>query len=180
MLNRIANPHVRSLVEWLIAIGLAVLFFFFARNFLFRVAHVDGSSMNPTLEHGDMVILNRLGLLLSDPRPGDIVAFPYPNNPSEHHIKRIIGTPGDTVDLRDGFFYVNDTRLNDDFSVERVFAVWDVAFPLTVEEDVYFVLGDNRNASKDSRFSTVGNIHASDMVGRVLLRVWPLGRFGNV
>ncbi|MCL2603125.1 MAG: signal peptidase I [Defluviitaleaceae bacterium] len=177
--NRIANPYVRSLIEWLVAIGLAVLFFLVARNFLFRTAHVDGNSMEPTLSNGDMLVLNRAGWLITGPRVNDIVAFPYRMNPSENFIKRVIALPGDTVDILDGSFYVNGVRLDDDFSHERIADRWDADFPVTVPEGAVFVLGDNRNGSKDSRFSSVGNVPISDIVGRVWIRVWPAGGFGR-
>ena len=171
---------MRGLAEWIIALGLAVLVFFVVRTFLFRVAHVTGSSMAPTLAHGDMVILNRLSYNFSSPRVGDIVAFPYPENPDENYIKRIIGIPGDVVDLRDGVFFINDTPLDDPFSYETVVFPGDVQFPITVDYGRFFVLGDNRNGSKDSRFATVGTILYRDMIGRVLVRVWPFTSLGRV
>jgi len=179
--NRIANPYVRSLIEWLLAAGLAILFFLVMRNFVFRVAHVTGYSMEPTLSHGDMVVLNRVGWLVFGPRVGDIVAFPYHFNPGDNFIKRVIAMEGDEVDLRDGAFYVNGVRLDDDFSQDRVIRRGDadILLPLVVPEGTIFVLGDNRNYSKDSRFVTVGNVPVSDVVGRVLVRVWPLGSFGR-
>ncbi|MCL2187461.1 MAG: signal peptidase I [Defluviitaleaceae bacterium] len=177
--NKIANPYLRGLVEWLLAIGLALLFLFVMRNYTFRMAHVTGSSMEPTLYDGDMVVLNRAGWLISGPRIGDIVAFPYRLDPSENYIKRIIAIGGDTVDLYDGAFYVNDLRLDDDFSHERVIRPGDENFPLTVPDGTIFVLGDNRNNSKDSRFTAVGSVPYTDVVGRVSVRVWPFGSLGR-
>jgi signal peptidase I len=177
--NQNIKPFIRNLLEWLFAIGLAVVFFLVARNFLFRMAHVTGSSMEPTLSHGDMVALNRLGWLVSGPRVGDIVAFPYRMDPSENFIKRVIALPGDTVDIVDGAFYINDVRLQDDFATEPIADRWDADFPLVIEEGFVFVLGDNRNGSKDSRFASVGNVPVSDVVGRVSIRVWPLGSIGR-
>lgn len=163
--------------------GLAVLLFFVVRGFVFRTANVDGNSMAPTLEHGDMVILNRFAYRFRAPRAGDIVAFPYPDNPSDVFIKRIIAVPGEVVDFRHGFFYVDGNRLDDDFSAEPTITFGDVNFPLTVANGNYFVLGDNRNGSRDSRFASVGNISACascGIVGRARIRIWPLGRVGRV
>jgi len=180
--NRIANPHLRSLVEWLIAGGLAVLFFFVMRCFIFRVAQVTGSSMEPTLTHGDTLVLNRLGWLISGPRVGDIVAFPYQGDTSDNFIKRVVAVSGDEVDFRNGFFYVNGARLEDDFSHDRILQPGDAneILPLTVPEGRVFVLGDNRNGSKDSRFATVGNVPVAEVVGRVAVRLWPMRAFGRV
>ncbi|MCL2363939.1 MAG: signal peptidase I [Defluviitaleaceae bacterium] len=178
--ERVANPVARTLIEWFIAAALAILFFLIMRNFVFRVAHVTGSSMEPTLEHGDMVVLNRVGWLVFGPRVGDIVAFPYRLDPTENYIKRVIALAGDVVDLRDGVFYVNDARLEDDFSFERIIQRGDETFPFTVPEGTLFVLGDNRNGSKDSRFTAVGAVPVSDVVGRVAVRVWPWRSIGGV
>ena len=178
--DRIANPLVRTLIEWFIAAALAILFFLIMRNFVFRVAHVTGSSMEPTLQDGNMVVLNRVGWLVFGPRVGDVVAFPYQMDPSENFIKRVIAVGGDVVDLRDGAFYVNDVRLEDDFSHERIIHRGDENFPFVVLDGTLFVLGDNRNGSKDSRFTSVGAVPVSEVVGRVAIRVFPFNVFGRV
>ena len=178
--TRITNPFVRGLVEWILAIGLAVILFFVLRMFLFRVAHVSGFSMAPTLSDGDRVILNRAAVVFGTTRPGDIVAFPYPNNPSEYYIKRVIGVSGDVVDLINGNFYVNGEPLDDAFSHEVIWSTGNMLFPVEVEEGRVFVLGDNRNGSKDSRYMTVGTISDRDILGRVLVRIWPIGALGQV
>ena len=178
--KRIKSPVLRAIAEWLISLGLAALLFFALREFVFRTAHVDGSSMMPTLAHGDMIILNRVPYNFSPPRVGDIVAFPNPDNREVYYIKRIIAASGDEVDLRDGVFYINDIPLDDYFSQSPTLSLGDVVFPITVEYERFFVLGDNRNGSQDSRFSSVGNILADDMIGRASLRIWQLGRVGRV
>ena len=178
--NRITNPLLRGLVEWTITILLAVLLFFVLRTFLFRTASVTGNSMAHSINHGDMLIVNRLSYHFRVPRAGEIVAFPYQGNPSEVYVKRIIGVPGDVIDLQDGQFFVNGLPLADEFSYEFVLAIGDVIFPITVEDGRYFVLGDNRNNSRDSRFSSVGNVPRRDIMGHVVLRVLPVSGFGRV
>ena len=178
--NRISNPILRGAVDWLVSIGIAVVLFFVVRGFIFRTAHVDGNSMNPTLAHGDMVILNRFAYVIGNPKVGDIVAFPYSENPSEYYIKRIVAQAGDIVDLRDGMFLVNGEPLEDDFSYELVISIGDVFFPIEVEDGRFFVLGDNRNGSRDSRFSGVGTICGDKMIGRASVRIWPPNRIGAV
>ena len=178
--NRIANPIVRGLLEWVFSIGLALLLFFVLRMFVFRVAHVSGDSMTPTLSDGDRVILNRAAIVFGTPRIGDIVAFPYPDNPSEHYIKRVIGVSGDMVDMVNGRFIVNGEPLDDAFSYDIVWATGNVGFPVMVEDGRVFVLGDNRNGSKDSRYTSVGTISNRDIIGRVLVRLWPINTFGQV
>lgn len=180
LVRRIRNPILRNLAEWAVSIVLGVLLFLIVRSFVFRLAHVEGNSMEPTLIHGDMVILNRFSYLFSEPRLGDIVAFPYPQDPSEFYIKRIVAAPGDVVDLLNGAFYVNGSQLQDAFSDDVILAIGDVDFPVIIEDGRFFVLGDNRNGSVDSRFRSVGTVHARDMVGRVAVRVWPMSRLGQV
>jgi len=177
--NRISNPILRNIVEWVLACVLALLLYFVVRTFFFRLATVSGPSMLPSLRDGDMVFLNRFSYLFIEPQVGDIVAFPNPNNPSEHYIKRVIGAPGDIIDVRMGVFYINNLPLNDAFSHEVV-SSGDVRFPITVEDGHFFVLGDNRNHSMDSRNTAVGNVAGDVMVGRVAFRLWPLNALGRV
>ena len=178
--NRIKNPILREIAEWAVALALMLLLFLVLHFFVFRVAHVTGGSMMPTLNHGDIVVLNRLEHLVTGPRAGDIVAFPNPSDPSQYYIKRVIGVPGDIVDLQDGVFWVNGVELVDDFSQEPIWERGDVVFPITVEDGRYFVLGDNRNGTIDSRHSSVGNVCSQEMFGRTSLRIWPLERFGRI
>ena len=180
MLKRyIKNPILLSLAEWAVAFGFAAILFFVASRFIFRIAQVDGISMEPSLAHGDFVILNRLSYFFSNPRIDDIVAFPNPGEPDIVIIKRIIARPGDEVDFRYDSFYINGYRLDDPFSYE-LRRHGDVVFPIIIEDNMYFVLGDNRNRSLDSRFVSVGNIPHNNMVGRVWIRIWPLSSFGRV
>lgn len=178
--NRISNPILRNILEWVLALALAFALFFIVRTFLFRLATVSGESMMPSLSDGDMVFLNRISNFFSDPQAGDVVAFPNPSNPAEYYIKRVVGVPGDVIDLINGIFYVNGQPLDDAFSVEPVLAIGNVDFPVTVEEGRFFVLGDNRNRSKDSRHIAVGNVSGDNMVGRVAFRIWPISAIGRV
>jgi len=178
--KHIENDYLRNLVEWVIAIIVALIVLFFVRNYVFRIADVNGHSMEPTLSHGDMVVLSKVGYWFDTPQSGDIIAFPFRGNPSELYIKRIIGQPGDEIDFYNQRFVINGQE--PDFSFERVDIIsqGDIHLPMTIGEDEYFVLGDNRNASKDSRYQTVGLIEESEMLGRVVIRFWPLSRFGLV
>ncbi|MCL1998758.1 MAG: signal peptidase I [Turicibacter sp.] len=178
--KNIKNPIVKNLVEWLIAIIAAFILFLFIRTFIFRVADVNGHSMEPTLSHGDFVILSRLGFVFGEPRVGDIIAFPFRGNPSEYYIKRIMAVPGDVVDFSDNQFIINGEIPTYVFAQIDLFSMGNRGFPLTIGEDEFFVLGDNRNASKDSRYEEVGSIRERDMLGRVVIRFWPFNRFGRV
>ena len=138
--------------------------------------------MRPSLVRGDVVILDRLSYFISSPQIGDIVVFRTPDAPEiSYSIKRIIAGPGDEVDFIYNNFYVNGYRLNDPFSYYDVhrMAGW-VDFPIIIEDGFYFVLGDYRNGSWDSRFADFGNIPYSNIVGRVWIRIHPLSSFARI
>ena len=140
-------------------------------TFGFQIARVDGRSMAPTLEDHDRLIVNKLAYELGDPRPGDIVMLYYPINPSKMFVKRVIAQPNDSVRIVDGRVYVNEIALHDDYVPEE-FRSHDDWGPITVQAGHYFVMGDHRNNSSDSRHW--GQVPKKYIVGRVNVRWWPL------
>jgi signal peptidase I len=140
-------------------------------TFGFQVARVDGLSMAPTLEDHDRLIVNKLVYELSEPRPGDIVMLYYPLNPEKMFVKRVIAKEGDIVRLVDGHVYVNDVPLHDDY-VPQEFRSHDDYGPQVVQQGYYFVMGDHRNNSSDSRHW--GQVPKKYIVGKVKVRWWPL------
>jgi len=140
-------------------------------TFGFQVARVDGLSMAPTLEDHDRLIVNKLVYELGDPRPGDIVMLYYPLNPEKMFVKRVIAKEGDTVRIVDGRVYVNDIPLRDDY-VPAEFRSHDDWGPQVVQQGYYFVMGDHRNNSSDSRHW--GPVPKKYIVGKVKVRWWPL------
>jgi signal peptidase I len=140
-------------------------------TFGFQVARVDGLSMAPTLEDHDRLIVNKLVYELGDPRPGDIVMLYYPLNPEKMFVKRVIAREGDTVRIVDGRVYVNDIPLRDDY-VPVEFRSHDDWGPQVVQQGYYFVMGDHRNNSSDSRHW--GPVPKKYIVGKVKVRWWPL------
>jgi len=176
----IKNPKIRGLAEWLLAAALAFLAYLFLSSYVYATAEVSGPSMNPTLHHGERAIINKLIYIFGAPEKGDIIAFPYPSNPVDKHVKRIIGVPGDYIEVYDNKLFVNGELLEDDFSESDLVSVGDVAYPITVGEDEYFVLGDNRNNSKDSRSSSVGLIQRENIIGKIWIRFFPFDKVGFV
>ena len=136
-----------------------------------QVARVDGLSMAPTLEDHDRLIVNKLVYELGDPRPGDIVMLYYPLNPEKMFVKRVIAREGDTVRIVDGRVYVNDVPLHDDY-VPAEFRSHDDWGPQVIQQGYYFVMGDHRNNSSDSRHW--GPVPKKYIVGKVKVRWWPL------
>ena len=140
-------------------------------TFGFQVARVDGLSMAPTLEDHDRLIVNKLVYELGDPRPGDIVMLYYPLNPEKMFVKRVIAREGDTVRIVDGRVDVNGVPLHDDY-VPAEFRSHDDWGPQAIQQGYYFVMGDHRNNSSDSRHW--GPVPKRYIVGKVKVRWWPL------
>jgi signal peptidase I len=140
-------------------------------TFGFQIARVDGLSMAPTLEDHDRLIVNKLVYELSDPRPGDIVMLYYPLNPEKMFVKRVIAKEDDIVRIVDGHVYVNEIPLQDDY-VPQEFRGHDDWGPQKVNQGYYFVMGDHRNNSSDSR--AWGQVPKKYIVGKVKVRWWPL------
>ena len=173
------------------AIAVALLI----QAFVVKPFRIPTPSMAGTLVPGDRVLVDRLTYHLRSPRRGDIVVFKYPRNRDVMFIKRVIGVPGDTLETRDGRLYVNGRSLAEPY-VHRTDGVrdptnasgpvagttmqepWSLADPFTVGKDEYFVMGDNRTRSDDSR--VWGTVPAADIIGAGFLTYWPLGRAGTL
>ena len=161
----------REIVAGLQTLVSAAVYATLIVTFGFQVARVDGLSMAPTLEDHDRLIVNKLVYELGDPRPGDIVMLYYPLNPEKMFVKRVIAKEGDTVRIVDGRVYVNDIPLRDDY-VPAEFRSHDDYGPEVIKQGYYFVMGDHRNNSSDSRHW--GFVPKKYIVGKVKVRWWPL------
>jgi signal peptidase I len=164
--------HVgNELVAWLKTVASAAVYATLIVTFGFQVARVEGMSMAPTLEDQDRLIVNKLIYRLEAPRRGDIVMLYYPVNPDKSFVKRVIAEEGDLVRIVDGRVYVNDVPLKDDY-VPSEFRSHDDWGPQVIREGYYFVMGDHRNNSSDSRHW--GEVPKKYIIGKVQLRWWPL------
>ncbi len=146
--------------------------------FGFRVSIV-GPSMSPTLENGEKIWVNRFLYKLIDPKQNDLVVFlPNGNEKSHYYVKRVIGVPGDTIQVKDGAVYVNGEAFVEEASVAAIENALLAEEEITVGEDEYFVLGDNRNNSEDSRYASIGNVKKEYIIGKAWVIVSPWDRIG--
>ena len=148
-------------------------------TFVGQRTEVSGSSMESTLSHKDNLIVDKITYRFKDPQRFDIIVFPVDYETETYYIKRIIGLPGETVRIdTDGNIYINEELLEESYGRETIENPGRAETAITLGEDEYFVLGDNRNDSVDSRMETVGNIKRENIVGRAWIRIWPFNKFG--
>lgn len=166
----------RAALEWVVLIAAAVLIAIVIRAFVFQAFYIPSESMVPTLKVGDRVLVNKLSYQIHDPERGDVVVFKAPalaaTGDVKDLVKRVVGLPNETIEGRDGHIYIDGRLLTEPYLpagvVSRTFA------PEHVPAESYFMLGDNRQFSKDSTF--FHSIKRSDFIGREFVRIWPLDR----
>ena len=171
---------IKELSGWLLYIVLIIALTWTVVTFVGLRTEVSGSSMETTLSDKDQLIVDKMTYRFRDPKRYDIVVFPYQYQDNTYYIKRIIGLPGETVQILSGMVYIDGKRLDEHYGNEIMENPGIAEEPLTLGEDEYFVLGDNRNNSSDSRASDVGLIHRKDLIGRAWIRVWPLSQIGVI
>ncbi|MBR9937197.1 signal peptidase I [Oscillospiraceae bacterium Marseille-Q3528] len=168
--------EIFSMMFYLIFVVAATLLII---RFVGQRTEVSGHSMEDTLDDGDNLIVDKLTYRFRDPVRYDIIVFPYKYKEDTYYIKRIIGLPGEMVQItEEGNILINGEILEESYGREVMKSPGIAADPIILGEDEYFVLGDNRNASADSRDPSVGVISGKDIVGRAWLRIWPLNKFG--
>jgi len=170
----------RVALEWVVLIVAALLVAVVIKTFLFQAFYIPSESMVPTLEVGDRVLVNKLSYDFHDLHRGDIVVFKAPaaaeTGDIKDLVKRVIGLPGDTVEERNGHVFVNGTRIAEPYLPPGTQTT--NLPPTKVPPGEMFMMGDNREASKDSRI--FGAVQESAIIGRVFLRIWPFGRVGTL
>jgi signal peptidase I len=166
---------------WEIAkiVVVALLIVLPIRYFLFQPFLVKGQSMEPNFGNGDYLIIDQLSYRLREPQRGEVVVFKYPNIPSQRYIKRIVGLPGETVEIKEGKVIISGVALDEStylagfvYTDEREFNL------ITLADSEYFVLGDNRAASSDSRIW--GSLPREDIIGRAFIRAWPFAALAKI
>ena len=172
---------VKEVCVWIIEIAITLLVAFTLVYFVGLRTSVVGQSMAETLNGGDEILVNRFIYKVTDPRPNDVIVFlPNGNEKSHYYIKRVIAVPGDTLQIKNGEVYVNGELFAEDVDVAQMEDAGLAAEEVTLGEDEYFVLGDNRNNSEDSRFSDIGNINKKYIVGKLWFTVSPKSKIGFI
>lgn len=171
----------RELGGWILYILIIIGLTYLIVTYVGQRTRVSGSSMETTLSDGDNLIVDKLTYHFQEPKRYDIIVFPYKHEDKTYYIKRIIGLPGETVQIIDGYVYINGEWLSSDiYGTEVMESAQSAAEPITLGEDEYFVLGDNRNHSSDSRDPSVGVLHRKDLIGRAWVRLYPFDKMGVI
>ncbi len=158
----------REIFEWVMVVIVAVAAALLIRTFIFEPVRVDGNSMQSTLHDNEYMIVTKYQYLFSDPERFDVVICRYPGRGNTNFVKRVVGIPGDTIEVRNQMLYVNGEAIEEDYIDHKP----DYNYgPVTVEEGHYFVLGDNRSNSNDSHI--IGQLERNQIVGQVRLVAWP-------
>lgn len=166
------------LLDWVVDLAIAGIIVYIITTFAFQNLYVVGSSMNPTLNNGETVLINKLTYLIKKPTRDDLVAFRHVDS-SENEInivKRIIGLPGDKIDIINDILYVNNKKLTffiEEHNSKGLFKKGNMDYPIIIPVDSYFVLGDNVANSMDSRYQEIGLIPSEELTGKIFMRIWP-------
>lgn len=171
---------VREVLGWVVYILIVIAATYLIVTYVGQRTMVSGDSMEATLQNGDNLIVDKLSYRLRDPERFEIVVFPYKYKEDTYYIKRIIGLPGESVQVKDGYVYINGELLEENYGLETMNNPGIANEPIVLGEDEYFVLGDNRNRSSDSRDPSVGILKREDLIGRAWLRIWPLESIGVI
>lgn len=154
------------------------------RYFIFQPFFVRGASMEPNFDNGEYLIIDEISKRFQDFERGEVVVFKFPNDPSQYYIKRIIGLPGETIEIKDGYVYIYNKESPVGFKIDEnkylpaSFIITSGNLKMKLDGREYFVLGDNRHASSDSR--RWGVLPEKYVIGRVFLRAWPIDEFGII
>lgn len=170
--------RLHIIVHWIVDLAVVIALACYLVHGFGDRAQVNGGSMKPTLDSGDVVLINRLAYDLGTPRRFDIAVFSREN--SGLNMKRIIGLPGETVQIKDNQVYINGDPLKAEGFLSMATIAGLAEYPIELGEDEYFLLGDNRESSEDSRFASVGNVTRDQLVGKAWLKIQPISDFGLI
>ena len=177
--KKVNIPLIKEIIAWIVEIAIVLVIAFVFVYYIGLRTSVVGSSMAPTLENKQEILVNRFIYTVSNPKPNDVVVFlPNGNEKAHYYVKRIIGVPGDTVQIKDGAVYVNGELFEEAVETAAILDAELAADEITLTDDEYFVLGDNRNNSEDSRYANIGNVKKEYIIGKAWFVVSPYSDFG--
>ena len=175
------KKFLKEAVQFSLVLLIALLISLFIVTFIGQRTVVDGESMENAFFHGDNLIVDKISYRFSEPERFDVIVFPAHYDSKVYLVKRVIGLPGETVYIdEEGKIYIDNILLEEDFGKEAILSAGKASEPLTLGADEYFVLGDNRNDSLDSRDYMVGNIKKDEIIGRAWVRIYPFDQIGFV
>ena len=176
--QRERKQYLREILNWVVYVAFLVAMVYLANTFVTQRTMVSGNSMYPYLHDGDQLMMDKISYRFRDPERFDIVVLRVDDGSEkgELYIKRIIGLPGETVQIKDGVVFIDGEQLEEAYGEEEIRNGGRATEGVTLGEDEYFVLGDNRNNSDDSRYDTVGNLKRDRIVGKAFVRLWPIDR----
>lgn len=175
-----SKSTAKEVLDWILYIGIVLILSWLIVTFVGVRTVVDGQSMEPTLQDGNNLIVDKLSYRFRDPKRYEIIVFPYKYEENTYYIKRIIGLPGETVQVKNGEVYIDGEILGEDYGAEAMEDAGIASDPIELWTDEYFVLGDNRNHSSDSRDPSVGVLRREDLIGRAWIRIYPFDEMGFV
>lgn len=178
---RLKLQYASLVGKWIFQIAVVCLLAYVSVWYFGQRVSMVGDSMNPVLKNGDIVFVNRIVYNATTPKRGDVIVFkPRGNENSHYYIKRIIGLPGETIEFIENRIYIDGERLDEEYETTNIDYVGVVEDKLTLGNDEYFVLGDNRENSEDSRYADIGNVKREYIYGKAWLIVSPKEHFGLV
>lgn len=172
---------VKNILNWILSVALVIYIAFVFVYYIGQKTTVIGPSMSTTLEDGQQILINRFLYKISEPKANDVIVFlPNGNEKSHPYVKRVIAVPGDTIQIKDGAVYVNGQLFTEEITVAAIEVPGLAEEEITLGEDEYFVLGDNRNNSEDSRYANIGNIKEEYIIGKAWFVISPIKKFGFI
>ena len=175
------SDMVKETLSFILYIAIVFLVTYLVIHYVGQRTQVSGTSMEYTLSDGDNLIVDKISYRFHEPERFDIIVFPFRYKEDTYYIKRIIGLPGETVQIDDeGNIYIDGEVLEESYGREIILDPGEAASPIELGDGVFFVLGDNRNASSDSRVPSVGKILTEVIIGRAWLRLYPFDRIGFI
>ena len=178
------NAVIKEIIYNVLYFAGVILLALFIVKFVVQRTEVEGESMEPTLHNGENLMVDKVTYRFRDPKRFEVIVLrTFDDEPNTFYVKRIIGLPGETIQIKqDGSIYINNEKLEENYGKEVIKSenIGRAIVPITLGEDEYFVIGDNRNNSGDSRSKAVGNVARRKIVGRAWIRIWPLNKFGAI